>query len=71
LDLEVYAAILKDESKWNTKGRSTLVCLAKKDKNLEGWWPRLTKFKTKNQHITIDWSRWVDPDDEPEEDQKP
>lgn len=33
LDLEVFAEISKDESKWNTKGRNTLVCLAKKDKN--------------------------------------
>ena len=30
----------------------------------------MTKDKAKNQLITIDWARWVDPDDE-EEDEKP
>ncbi len=31
--MEMFEPIVKEESKWNTKGRSTLVCLAKKDKN--------------------------------------
>jgi hypothetical protein len=33
LDMELFEEIVKDESKWNTKGRSILVCLSKKDKN--------------------------------------
>ena len=30
------------------------------------YWPRLTKDKIKNSHIQIDWSKWVDEDEENE-----
>ena len=38
--------------------------LSKKDKEKDPdeWWPRITKEKVKNQFITIDWSKWIDPD---------
>jgi hypothetical protein len=62
--LETFKAIIKEDSKWNLKGRNVLLNIAKKDQDEEEWWTRLTKEKTKNQQITIDWSRWVDPDDE-------
>ena len=55
---------MKDESKWNTKGRNVILHISKKDKEQEEWWPRLTKSKDKNQLITIDWAKWVDPDDD-------
>jgi hypothetical protein len=29
------------------------------------------KRKIKNQQIVIDWDKWLDPDDEPEEDKGP
>ena len=70
-DMEVYEPIVKEESAWNTKGRNVIINIAKKDKSqTEEWWPRLTKDKVKNQLITIDWSRWKDPDDA-DEDEKP
>ena len=28
------------------------------------YWIRLTKEKTKNPHLQIDWGKWVDEDDE-------
>ena len=66
----MFEPIVKSESAWNLKGRNILISVSKKDKEQEEWWPRITKEKIKNQQITIDWSRWVDPDDEPEEEGK-
>lgn len=31
------------------------------------FWPRIIKNKEKNQFITIDWSKWVEEDEEQEE----
>ena len=67
MELEVFEPIVKEESAWNLKGRNVIITLAKKDKTqTEEWWPRITKEKTKNQLITIDWARWKDPDEEDE-----
>ena len=66
IDLELFEPVVKAESKWNTKGRNVIMSIAKKDKEQEEWWPRLTKEKGKNPNISIDWAKWVDPDeDEP------
>ena len=67
-DMELFAPIVKEESKWNLKGRNVMINISKKDKDEEEWWNRLTKSKVKNQLITIDWARWKDVDDveEPE-----
>ena len=46
--MEFFAAIDKEGSAWNTKGRNVLITLAKKDKD-EEYWTRLTKDKIKNQ----------------------
>lgn len=43
--------------------------MIKKNKDSE-YWPRLTKDKAKNPHIQIDWSKWVDEDEEDEESNK-
>ena len=71
LNMEMFKKIVKDESKWNLKGRNVLLMISKADKDEEEWWPRLTKDKTKNQLITIDWARWRDPDDEDPAEEKP
>ena len=69
VDMELFEPIVKSESKWNTKGRNVIMSISKKDKEQEEWWPRLTKEKGKNPLITIDWAKWVDPDeDEPADD---
>ena len=59
--------MVKEESKWNTKGRNILINLSKKEKSDEEWWPRLTQSKSKNPFITIDWARWKEADDEDED----
>lgn len=38
--------------------------ISKKDKEAEEYWPRITKDKIKNPHIKIDWSKWIDQEDE-------
>ena len=47
--MELLETVVKDESKWNTKGRNVILNISKKDKEQEEWWTRLTKDKTKNQ----------------------
>ena len=68
--MEMFEPIVKSESKWNTKGRNVILNLSKKDKEKETdeWWPRLQKEKVKNQLITIDWAKWIDPDASDEDD---
>jgi hypothetical protein len=65
--LALFEKVSKDESKWNTKGRNVILNISKVDKEQEEWWPRLTKDKAKNHQIVIDFDKWVDADDEPEE----
>lgn len=67
INMELFKTCVKDESKWNTKGRNVLMSISKKDKEDEEWWPRLHKDKAKNQQIGADWAKWADPDDEEEE----
>ena len=61
--MEFFAELDKESSAWNIKGRNVIINLAKKDTDAE-YWPRLTKAKVKNSKITVDWSKWVDEDDE-------
>ena len=67
----MFEPIIKSESKWNTGGRNIILNLSKKNKEAEpdDWWPRLTLDKTKNQLISIDWSKWIDPDDDEDDNQ--
>ena len=64
-EFELFAEVVKEDSRWNTKGRNIILVLFKKDKE-EEYWPRITKEKIKNQHIQVDWSKWVDEDEEDE-----
>ena len=43
--------------------------LQKKDTTIP-YWSRLIKSTQKQQYITLDWSRYIDEDDEKEEGQK-
>lgn len=63
-ELELFDEVVVSESGWNTKGRYIILSIAKKNKEAEEYWPRLTKDKAKNNHIKIDWSKWVDQEDE-------
>jgi hypothetical protein len=64
-NMEFFAAIVKADSKFNTKGRNPIITLAKAETDGE-YWPRLTKDKVKNSRITVDWNKWVDEDEEDE-----
>mmetsp|Transcript_13386 Transcript_13386/g.9460 ORF Transcript_13386/g.9460 Transcript_13386/m.9460 type:complete len:138 (-) Transcript_13386:401-814(-) len=66
-EIELFAEVVKDESRWNTKGRNVIFNLKKKEAES---WSRITKEKTKNARINIDWNKWVDSDDEEEEGDK-
>ena len=48
LNVEMHKQIVKEESKWNLKGRNVFLNISKKDKDDEEWWPRITKDKAKN-----------------------
>ena len=63
--MEFFAKIVKDECKHNTNGRFPIITISKEDKEGE-YWPRITKDKVKNARITVDWSKWVDEDEESE-----
>jgi len=49
--MELFKAVDKEGSRWNLKGRNVILKLAKKDDDLEEYWPRLTKGKEKNARI--------------------
>ena len=66
-EFELFGDVVKDESRWNTKGRNIIFNLKKKEPES---WTRITKEKTKNARIAIDWNKWVDSDDEEEEGDK-
>ena len=68
IDMAVFEPIVEKGSAWNVKGRNVIINLEKKDKDqTEEWWNRLTKDKVRNQLISIDWSKWKEPDDEEED----
>eukprot|EP01126_Amoeba_proteus_P033900 TRINITY_DN334_c0_g2_i1.p1 TRINITY_DN334_c0_g2~~TRINITY_DN334_c0_g2_i1.p1 ORF type:complete len:153 (-),score=37.01 TRINITY_DN334_c0_g2_i1:103-561(-) len=61
LELEFFKDVVTEGSKWHIHGKATEFWIKKK---VEESWPQLTKSKAKHQWLTIDWSRWVDSDDE-------
>ncbi|GBF94029.1 hypothetical protein Rsub_07297 [Raphidocelis subcapitata] len=66
LDLQLYGAVDKDKSKFNTMPRNIVMVLEKTE---AGSWPRLTKESAKgDKHIKVDWDKWVDSDEEAAED---
>lgn len=63
-DLELYGAINVEKSVVNTEQRRTTLVLAKKE---TGWWPRLLKAGGKPpKFVKVDWTMWVDEDEENE-----
>lgn len=62
LDLELYGEISTEKSKWKVSGRSIDLNIERKESG--EFWPRLTKSNQKNRQISVDWSKWVDEDDE-------
>lgn len=58
----LFAEIIPEESSHVVRERAIEIKLQKKNQTSE-YWPRLTKDKVKNSHITIDWGRWKDEDE--------
>ena len=58
----LFAEIVPEESSHVVRDSRVELKLAKKDTSAE-YWPRITKDKVKNMHITIDWAKWKDEDE--------
>ena len=63
IDLDLFKEVVVEESRWNLKGRNILLNIVKKDKDDE-YWLRLTREKVKHPHIKVDWTRWIEEEDE-------
>ncbi len=60
--LNLFSEIVPSESKYQINGFSVQILLSKKDKE-SSYWPRLVEEKKAN-HITVDWNKYIDEDDE-------
>jgi len=68
LDLKLYGPVDTEKSKISISPRHIVVIVDKKE---EGSWPRLTAETGKHlTHVKVDWDKWVDSDDEGEEDER-
>ena len=63
LRLELYSEIDAAESKVNVGDRRVLLKVAKPASDTE-YWPRLLKSSAKVPNVKVDWSKWVDEDEE-------
>merc|ERR1719217_377021 len=65
LDLELFAALKTEGSKWVNTGREVQFLLMKEK---EEWWDRLTKAPSKNyRFIKTDFNKWKDEDEQDED----
>lgn len=68
LDITFFKAIKVEESQVSVSPRQIFLVIAKAE--ADGHWPRLTKDKEgKATHIKVDWSKYVDEDEEDEAEQ--
>nr|CCC93465.1 unnamed protein product [Trypanosoma congolense IL3000] len=72
-DVELFREVVSEESRHVTQPRQVDIQLKKKspssscggdELSLCRSWPRLTREKSKNNRIQVDWSRWQDEDEE-------
>ena len=68
-ELETFEQVNTETSKWNKTGFHLLFVLEKKNTDA-AFWPRLIKSTAKSQYIQVDWSKWVDEDEEEEDPNK-
>lgn len=64
--VELFRDIDPNESKHRRTDRSVLCCLLKAEPGKS--WPRLTKAKTKNNWLSVDFNNWKDWEDDSDED---
>jgi len=65
VDLDLYEAVVLEETKWKVTDLHVQFNISKKDKEAS-YWPRLTKQNQKLKWISCDWNKWIDEDDEAE-----
>lgn len=63
VDLEFYAPINIESSQKNVNPRNVAFVLQKED-DTQSYWPRLVKEAKKLHYISIDFSKWIDEDEE-------
>ena len=68
-EIELFDEVVKEESKYTLDSRNAFLKIKKKTAG--PYWDRLTKDNVKYQWIQVDWSRYVDEDEENEESAQP
>jgi len=68
--LDFFAPVNGAESKFKHVGSDVEILIPKKDET-EEYWPRLSKEKGKLHYLSTDFDRWVDEDEQDEEEQAP
>lgn len=68
-ELQLFGAVVTEESKWKVTDACVLFSIGKLDKDAD-FWPKLTTDKEKLPWLKVDWDKWVDESDEEPEDQE-
>lgn len=63
LDIDLYDEVVIDESKWKVTDYCVQFSISKKNKDTK-FWPRINKQKEKLKFISVDWTRWIDEDED-------
>lgn len=64
-EIEFYDEVVKEDSKFSLGARNIFLNIQKKTKG--PYWPRLTKDSKKINWLQVDWTHYIDEDDEDEE----
>jgi cytosolic prostaglandin-E synthase len=67
--IELFDEVIKEESKYNLAARNIFLNIKKKTKG--PYWPRLIKDTAKFNWIQVDWTYYVDEDEEEDDTNKP
>lgn len=70
VELSLFKSVESDTAKLANPGRCIFLCLDKTEKDVE-YWPSLTKGKGKSPNVKIDFSRWIEEDENEENEQVP
>ncbi|CAD8045847.1 unnamed protein product [Paramecium sonneborni] len=65
-EINFFSEVVVEESKWTNYGLNVRFILSKKDK-AASYWTRLIKETHKLQYLQVDWTKYIDEDDEAEE----
>ncbi|CAD8157029.1 unnamed protein product [Paramecium octaurelia] len=65
-EINFFAEVIVEESKWTNYGVNVRFILSKKDQ-AASYWTRLIKETHKLQYLQVDWTKYIDEDDEAEE----